>query len=357
MSMHLFDPLPIRGLTLRNRIAVSPMCQYSSVDGFASDWHLVHLGARASGGAGLVICEATAVAPNGRISPDDLGIWKDEHVENLRRITNFIRTQGAASGIQLAHAGRKAGTYGPFTGKRGPIPLEEGWRPVGASPIPFYDGYQTPEALDLNGIAAIVDAFATGARRALEAGFDVIEIHGAHGYLISSFLSPLANHRDDQYGGSLVNRCRLLEEIIEAIRGVWPDDRPLFVRVSATDWHADGWTGDDTVALARRLALRGVDLLDCSSGGNSAVRPPKIEPGFQVPFAARVRQETAMLSGAVGLITDPKQADAVIRNGEADLVLIARQLLREPSFPTRAAHELGHDQPVPPQYRRGRYRS
>ena len=353
--MHLFGPLTIRRVTLRNRIAVSPMCQYSSSDGFASDWHLVHLGSRASGGAGLVITEAAAVSPEGRISPDDLGIWKDEHVAMLARINRFIHSQGAAAGIQLAHAGRKAGTWGPASGKRGPIPVAQSWRPVGASPMPFHDGYQAPIELDQQGISEVVAAFVSGAARALEADFDVIELHGAHGYLISSFLSPLSNRRQDNYGGSLANRCRLLEEIVDGVRSVWPEDRALFVRISASDWHSDGWTGDDTVALANRLAPRGVDLIDCSSGGNTATAPPNIAPGFQVPFAARVRRESSLLSGAVGLITDPAQADTVIRAGEADLVLLARQLLREPYWPVRAAHQLGHPQPLPTQYLRGKY--
>ena len=355
MTDHFFTPLPMRGVTLRNRIAVSPMCEYSSVDGFANDWHLVHLGSRAVGGAALVFTEATAVTPDGRISPDDLGIWKDEHVDFLARITAFVAEQGAVPGIQLAHAGRKASTAAPWKGGKSLDVELGGWSPIAApSAIPFDTGYQTPHALEIAGIQEIVSAFVDGARRALAAGFQVIEIHGAHGYLIHEFLSPLSNVRTDVYGGSFVNRTRFLREIIAAVREMWPERLPLFLRISATDWTDGGWDIAQSVELARMVAPLGVDLIDCSSGGNVAgVRIP-LGPGYQVPFAARVRHVAQIATGAVGLITEATQANEIIRSGRADIVLLAREELRDPYFPLHAAKALGVDVPWPKQYLRAK---
>ncbi|MEJ2666608.1 MAG: NADH:flavin oxidoreductase/NADH oxidase [Deinococcales bacterium] len=351
----LFDPLVLRGLHLQNRIAVSPMCQYSSVDGFADDWHLVHLGTRAVGGAGLVITEATAVEARGRISPRDLGLWQDAHVDGLRRITRFVHEQGGAAGIQLAHAGRKASTYHPWAGAHGAVPEQDGgWQVVGPSSQPFAPDYPRPRALRADEAAGIVAAFEAAASRALDAGFDVIEIHAAHGYLLHSFLSPLVNTRDDAYGGDFEGRTRLLCEVATAVRRVWPDDRALFTRLSATDWVDGGWTGDDTVRLARRLAELGVDLIDCSSGGLVPGAPVPVAPGYQVPFAARVRAEAGIPSGAVGMITQPEQAASIVAGGQADLVLLGREMLRNPYWPQKAARALGLDpKPLfPPQYLR-----
>ncbi len=351
----LFDPLELRGLHLQNRIAVSPMCQYSSVDGFANDWHLVHLGTRAVGGAGLVITEATAVEARGRISPRDLGLWQDAHVDGLRRITRFVHEQGGAAGIQLAHAGRKASTHHPWAGAHGAVPEQDGgWQVVGPSDQPFAADYPRPRALGADEAAGIVAAFEAAAARALDAGFDVIEIHAAHGYLLHSFLSPLVNTRDDAYGGDFEGRTRLLCEVATAVRRVWPDDRALFTRLSATDWVDGGWTGDDTVRLARRLADLGVDLIDCSSGGLVPGAPVPVAPGYQVPFAARVRAEAGVASGAVGMITQPEQAASIVAGGQADLVLLGREMLRNPYWPQKAARALGLDpKPLfPPQYLR-----
>lgn len=352
--MKLFEPFSLRGVTLRNRIAVSPMCQYSCQDGLATDWHLVHLGARAVGGSGLVIAEATAVVPEGRISPEDLGLWSDAHAEPLERIARFVRDQGASPGIQLAHAGRKASTARPWAPRPGRVGADEGgWTPVGPSPIPFDPRDPAPEALDEAGIHRVIAAFAAAAVRARDAGFEVVELHAAHGYLLHSFLSPLSNQRTDAWGGSLAARSRLLLEVVDATRRVWPEDRPVLVRISVTDWAEGGWTPDDSVVLAGWLRDRGVDLVDCSSGGTLPTARPPVAPGFQVPFAERIRREVGIATGAVGLITDARQADAIVREGRADLVLLARQLLRDPSWPQRAAFELGEAQPVPPQYRRG----
>jgi len=350
----LFSPLTLRGVTFRNRIGVSPMCQYSAADGVAGDWHLVHLGARAAGGAGLVCVEATAVEPRGRISPADLGLWNDTQGEPLARIARFIRAQGAVPAIQLAHAGRKASTRAPWEGGTPLAPADGGWPILGPSPLPFADGYQTPAEMSPAHLTAVVRAFASSAVRAREAGFDAVEIHAAHGYLIHSFCSPLSNHRTDAYGGSFDGRIRLLLEVTDAVRAEWPDGRPLFVRVSATDWTDGGWTSEDTVALAGRLAARGVDLIDCSSGGNVPRAAIPGTPGYQVPFAAAVRREAGIASGAVGLITTPAQAEAIIAAGEADLVLLAREMLRDASWPIHAARALGHPTAdlVPPQYRR-----
>jgi 2,4-dienoyl-CoA reductase-like NADH-dependent reductase (Old Yellow Enzyme family) len=349
----LFTPLKIREITLRNRIAVSPMCEYSSDDGFANDWHLVHLGSRAVGGAGLVMVEATAVEARGRITPGDHGIWKDEHIAMLTRIAAFIKKQGAVAGIQIAHAGRKASCHVPWEENGAPLTAEEGaWVTVAPSAVPFRDGDPAPVALDTVGIRAIVDTFAAAARRALTAGFEVLEIHGAHGYLINEFLSPLSNRRTDEYGGAFENRIRFLLETVAAVRAVWPERLPLWVRISATDWKEGGWTGDDSVRLAAELKTRGVDLMDCSSGGSAADAKVPLGPGYQVPFAERIRRETGMLTGAVGMITEPRQAEEIIASGQADVVLMAREFLRDPYWPLHAARALGVDVAPPVQYAR-----
>jgi 2,4-dienoyl-CoA reductase-like NADH-dependent reductase (Old Yellow Enzyme family) len=353
----LFDPLTLRGVTLRNRIGVSPMCQYSSTDGFADDWHLVHLGSRAVGGAGLVMTEATAVEARGRISPQDLGLWKDEHIEALGRVTRFVRAHGAAPGIQLAHAGRKASVARPWGGGK-PLSPPAGWSPIlGPSALPFDDGYQTPEALAEKDIAAIIEAFGAAAARAARAGFDVIEIHAAHGYLIHEFLSPISNRRDDLWGGSFDGRIRFLLEIVRVVRGVWPDWRPLLVRLSTTDWlGADGWTVEDSIALARRLHAEGVDLIDCSSGGIAPRVAIPSGPGYQTANAARIRAEAPIPTTALGFITSAAQAEHALRTGQADLVFLARALLRDPYWPLKAAAKLGVSIDWPPQYERGRER-
>ena len=331
------------------------MCEYSSVDGFANDWHLVHLGSRAVGGAGLVFTEATAVVPEGRISPEDLGIYRDEHVEKLAQIAAFVHEQGAVAGIQLAHAGRKASVARPWEGGLPLGPGEGGWRPIVApSAVPFSADGPVPHELTIAEIDAIVAAFARAAERALDADFRVIEIHAAHGYLIHEFLSPLSNRRNDSYGGSFENRTRLLRSIVGDVRAVWPERFPLFVRISASDWTEGGWTADDSVALARELGPLGVDVIDCSSGGNvSGARIP-IGPGYQVPFAAKIRAEARIATGAVGMITEPEQAETILREGKADLIVIARQLLRDPYWPLHAARVLGVDVPWPPQYERAK---
>lgn len=349
----LFDALVLRGLTLPNRVAVSPMCQYSSREGFASDWHLVHLGSRAVGGAGLVFTEAAAVLPEARISPQDLGIWSDEHVPMLARITRFIRQQGAAAGMQIAHAGRKASTRRPWDGHGAVPPGEGGWSNVVApSALPFAEGYARPRELDQDGVARVVKAFAGAAGRAREAGFQVVEIHAAHGYLLHEFLSPLSNHRQDKYGGSLENRTRLLREVAAAVRAVWPERLPLFVRISASDWAEGGWTIEESIELARQLHGLGVDLIDCSSGGTLPHVQVPVGPGYQTPFAERIRREAGIATGAVGVITDAAQADHVLRTGQADLILMAREFLREPYWPLRAARELGQQASWPVQYLR-----
>ncbi|GAA4016370.1 NADH:flavin oxidoreductase/NADH oxidase [Hymenobacter fastidiosus] len=329
---------------------------YSSQDGFANDWHLVHLGSRAVGGAGLVITEAAAVSPEGRITPDDLGIWQDEHIEGLRRITSFIREQGAVVGIQLAHAGRKASTYTSWKGA-GRVPeAEGGWQTVAPSAGPFAANYPIPVALDAAGLNKVVADFRAAAGRALAAGFQLIELHAAHGYLLHEFLSPLSNQRTDAYGGSFENRIRLLLEVVAATRAVWPAELPLLVRLSATDWTAGGWTADDSVALAAILKTKGVDLIDCSSGGNVPTAAIPVGPLYQVPFAERLKREAGVLTGAVGLITTAAEAEAILSNGQADLVLLARELLRDPYFPLHAAHELGEEVVWPDQYVRARPR-
>ena len=349
----LFDPLTIRDITFANRVFMSPMCEYSSTDGYANDWHLVHLGSRAVGGAGLVLTEATAVLPEGRISPQDLGIWKDDHIEPLARIVRFIHQQGGVAGMQLAHAGRKASTYRPWEGN-GTIPESEGgWSNVVApSALAFAHHYPKPQALSVDGIHRIISAFVAAARRACEAGFRVIEIHAAHGYLIHEFLSPLSNQRTDAYGGSFENRTRLLREIVAAVRASWPEQAPLFVRISATDWVDGGWDIQQSVELARKLNQLGVDLIDCSSGGNVAQAAIPVGPGYQTPFAERIRREANMLTGSVGMITSPVQAEHIIGTGQADAVIIAREFLRDPYWPLLAARELGQAVSWPVQYLR-----
>jgi 2,4-dienoyl-CoA reductase-like NADH-dependent reductase (Old Yellow Enzyme family) len=354
---HLFDPLPIRSTTLANRIIVSPMCQYSSVDGFVNDWHFVHLGTRAVGGAALVMTEATAVAAEGRISPQDLGIYDDAHVAGLARIVRFIHSQKTLAGMQLAHAGRKASTRRPWEPPGAIGPADGGWQPVAPTAEPFAENYPVPRPLGRDELPGIVRWFQTAARRALEAGFDVVEIHAAHGYLLHEFYSPLVNCRTDDYGGSFDGRVRLCLEVADAVRAVWPERLPLFVRISATDWKDGGWEIEQAVELARRLRERGVDLIDCSSAG--AVHDQQIVagPGYQVPFAERIRRDAGIATGAVGLITEPEQADAIIRSGRADAVLLARELLRDPYWPLHAADKLGQTTPWPAQYLRAAHRT
>ncbi len=349
---HLFEPLTLRGVTLRNRIGVSPMCQYSADDGLANTWHLVHLGSRAVGGAGLIIAEATAVQAHGRISPQDLGIWQDAHVEALRPITQFLVEHGAVPGIQLAHAGRKANTARPWEGG-GPLPTPPtGWPIVGPSAIPFREGYPTPHALTLDEITTLVHDFGAAASRAVAAGFQLIEIHAAHGYLLHSFYSPISNQRTDAYGGSFANRIRLLIEVVREVRRMLPDDIVLSVRVSSTDWVEGGWTLDETIELASSLKRAGVDLVDCSSGGSVATAQVPTAPGYQVPFAQAVRRDVGIATAAVGLITTAEQAEQIVANGQADVVLLGRELLRDPYWPLHAAQQLGHKVAPPLQYAR-----
>ncbi|HLW98052.1 MAG TPA: NADH:flavin oxidoreductase/NADH oxidase [Candidatus Acidoferrales bacterium] len=353
--VHLFSPLTIREITFRNRIVVSPMCQYSCEDGLATDWHLVHLGSRAVGGAALVFAEATAVTADGRISPADLGIWKDEHVAPLARAARFIKSQGAVAGIQLAHAGRKASTAAPWLGGK-PLGVEQGgWSPIYApSEIAFNEGYQTPAGLSIAEIGGIVEAYVQAAKRALTAGFEVIEIHSAHGYLGNEFLSPLSNRRTDEYGRSFENRTRFTREVAEAVRRVWPVRLPLFLRISASDWAEGGWTIEDSVALAKMVRPLGVDLIDCSGGGLVPYAKIPVGPGYQVPFAEAVRRQANIASGAVGMITDPMQADQIIRNGQADFVIMAREFLRDPYWPLHAAAAVHQEIAWPKQYERAK---
>ncbi|MET0998871.1 MAG: NADH:flavin oxidoreductase/NADH oxidase [Marmoricola sp.] len=353
----LFEPITLRSLTLRNRVWLAPMCQYSATEGVPDDWQLVHLGSRATGGFGLILTEAAAVVPEGRISPQDAGLWNDEQARAWGRVVDFVHGQGAAIGVQLAHAGRKASTYRPWAEEQGSVPESEGgWPTVGPSAVPF-EGYAVPAALSVEEIAAIVTAFGEATVRAVGVGFDTVEIHAAHGYLLHEFLSPLSNQRDDLYGGSFENRVRLLLETVDAVRSALPDTAPLLVRISGTDWIDGGWDLEQSTRLAVLLEGRGVDLVDVSSGGNAPASIP-VEPGYQVPLAAGVRS-AGLPTGAVGLITEPEQAEKIIANGEADVVLLARAALREPSWPLRAAHELGvaaDDAPWPDQYLRGRWR-
>jgi 2,4-dienoyl-CoA reductase-like NADH-dependent reductase (Old Yellow Enzyme family) len=355
--MNLFDPIQIRDITFRNRIAVSPMCEYSSDDGFADEWHLVHLGSRAVGGAGAVITEAIAVVPEGRISPADLGIWKDAHIENLARIVRFLHRHGAVAGTQLAHAGFKASTAVPWINPGKPVPVSDGgWLPVYSSTSKgFTPESIQPEALTPEGIDQVVAAFAEGARRTLEAGFNLIEIHGAHGYLVHQFLSPLVNTRTDQYGGTFENRTRLLRQIIEAVRKIWPERLPLWLRISASDWTEGGWTIEDSVALAKQVKPLGVDLIDSSSGGIVPTAKIPLGPGYQTAFAERIRHDAGILTGAVGMITSPEQAQHILATGQADMVLLARELLRDPYWPLRSAHVLKQQTAWPKQYERARW--
>jgi len=349
----LFDPLAIREVKFANRVFVSPMCQYSSHDGYANDWHFVHLGSRAVGGAGLVLTEATAVLPKARISPQDLGIWADEHIEMLSRIVRFIHEQGTMAGMQLAHAGRKASTHRPWEGAGAISESEGGWKKVVApSAVAFADNYPMPHALTTDGIQEVIAAFVAAARRACQAGFRVLEIHAAHGYLIHEFLSPFSNRREDDYGGSFENRTRLCREIVTGVRSSWPKELPLFLRISATDWIEGGWDVDESVKLARQLKPIGVDLVDCSSGGNVPHANIPAGPGYQTAFANRIRREAEIMTGAVGMITSPVQAEHIIRTEQADAVIMAREFLRDPYWPLRAAREL--DQPIawPVQYLR-----
>ncbi|HEX4310946.1 MAG TPA: NADH:flavin oxidoreductase/NADH oxidase [Acidobacteriaceae bacterium] len=349
----LFSPLQIGSITLASRIVVSPMCEYACDDGFANDWHLVHLGSRAVGGAALVFTEATAVTPEGRISPQDLGLWKDEQIAPLARITTFLHSQGSHAGIQLAHAGRKASTWRPWSGEGSVPPEAGGWSNVLApSAIPFAPNYPQPHELDHTGIDAITQAFRTATVRADRAGFDVIEIHAAHGYLLHEFLSPLSNRRNDEYGGSLENRVRIVLDIVTAVREAWPRERPLFVRISATDWTEGGWDLPQSVRLAVLLRDRGVDLIDVSSGGNVAGLAIPVGPGYQTPFSEAIRAQTGILTGSVGMMTDPAQAAHIVRTGQADLIFIAREFLRDPYWPLHAAAALGGTASWPAQYLR-----
>jgi len=349
---HIFDPLSIRGITLQNRIAVSPMCQYSSEDGFANDWHLVHLGSRAVGGASLVFTEASAVTAEGRITAEDLGIYKDAHVEFLSRIVRFLKSQGTVPGMQLAHAGRKASTQVPWVGPSKVSVEDGGWVPVAPSAVAFSDTYPMPRALAKEEIRGIVDAFAAAARRALEAGFLVLEIHAAHGYLAHEFFSPLSNLRTDDYGGSFENRTRIGREIVSAVRKVWPDHLPLFIRISATDWKEGGWDLDQSVELAKQLKPLGVDLVDCSSAGLAVDQKIIAGPGFQVPFAERIRRDAKIPTATVGLIETKDQASEILAKDQADLVLMAREHLRDPYWTLRTAREMKQKMSWPAQYLR-----
>ena len=356
----LFDPITLRGLTARNRIWLSPMCEYSveDRDGMPTDWHLVHLGSRAVGGFGLIITESTAVTADGRISPEDTGLWNDEQQLAWRPIVDFVHRQGAAVGVQLGHAGRKSSTYAPWRGA-GSVPADAGgWQAQAPSAL-AYPGYAEPSALTAGEIEEVVAAFGAAARRADQAGFDLVEIHGAHGYLAHQFLSPLSNVRSDEYGGSFDNRVRFLLESVDAVRSSWPDDKPVVVRLSATDWVDGGWTVEDTTELATLLGDRGVDLIDVSSGGLDPAQQITLGPGYQVPFARDVRTKAKIATGAVGLISEPAQAQLILDEGSADVVLLARAGLREPAWPLRAAHELGipaAQAPYPVQYTRGAWR-
>ncbi|MBL7757134.1 MAG: NADH:flavin oxidoreductase/NADH oxidase [Chitinophagaceae bacterium] len=351
----LFSPLTIKGITLKNRIVVSPMCQYSSVDGFATDWHLVHLGSRAVGGASLIILEATGVSPEARISPQDLGIWKEEHVEKLKQITGFLKEQGAVAGIQLAHAGRKASTKAPWLGRDKVSPEEGGWQTVAPSAVAYSPGYPHPIELDETGIRKVISDFSSAAERALRAGFEIIEIHASHGYLLHQFLSPLTNHRTDVYGGSFTNRARLLLEVVDAVKKVLPEELPLFVRIPGSDWADGGWTPDDAVALAKLLKEKAVDVLDVTSGGLVSQQKITAGPAYQLPFASRVKKETGILTSTVGMITNAVQAESILVNGDADLIMMARELLRDPYFPLKAAHELKATIAWPKQYERAKF--
>lgn len=350
----LFQPYTLRGLTFRNRIGVSPMCQYSCEDGMVGRWHLVHLGSRAIGGAGLVMAEATAVSPQGRISPRDTGIWKDEQIAPWREVASFISEAGAVPGIQIAHAGWKASTAPPWLGGKGVGAQEGGWKPVGVGQMPFSEGYIAPAELDAGAIDGVVGEWREAAVRASEAGFQLLEIHSAHGYLLHSFLSPISNKRTDDYGGSFENRARLALRVVKEVRSVWPEHLPLAMRISASDWIGGGWSIEDSVRLAKLARGDGVDLIDCSSGGVALAAEIPVGPGYQVAFAERVRRESGVPTAAVGMITGPSQAETILASGQADMVFLARELLRDPYWPLRAAQALGAESRtlVPPQYKR-----
>lgn len=352
---HLFSPLTLRKLTFKNRVFVSPMCQYSSENGAPTDWHLVHLGSRAVGGAAMVMVEATAVSPEGRITPWDSGIWDDAHVAPFKRITDFIKQHNSVPAIQLAHAGRKASTDAPWRGGH-PLPPTDphAWQTLAPSAIPFNEGWHTPRAMTAPDIAKFQADFAAATRRALAAGFEVVEIHAAHGYLLHEFLSPLSNHRTDEYGGSFENRTRLLMHTARQTRAAWPADWPVFVRISATDWTEGGWDLEQSVRLAHMLKETGIDLIDCSSGGNVPHAKIPVAPGYQVPFAEEIRKRTGIPTGAVGLITDPHQAEEIVANNKADAILLARALLNDPYWPLHAAKALNQEIPWPPQYARAK---
>jgi 2,4-dienoyl-CoA reductase-like NADH-dependent reductase (Old Yellow Enzyme family) len=355
MATKLFSPLTIKKITLKNRIAISPMCQYSAIDGFANDWHLVHLGSRATGGAGLIIQEATAVSPEARISPSDLGIWKDEHIEKLKQINAFIVSQNSIPGIQLAHAGRKASVSSPWLGNKKLDFTQGGWQTVAPSAIPYHDNEPfLPEALDKNGIQKVISDFKSATKRVVEAGYQVLEIHAAHGYLLHQFLSPLTNARTDEYGGSFENRIRFTLEIVEAVQTEWPSDLPLIVRISATDWAENGWNPEESVQLSKILKEKGVDLIDVSSGGLVSHQKITLGPGYQVPFAEKVKQEANIATGAVGLITEAQQAEEILNKNQADLILFARESLRNPNLPLDFAKELGDNIQWPKQYERAK---
>lgn len=350
----LFEPFKIRSVEFRNRIVVSPMCEYSSNDGFANDWHLVHLGTRAVGGAGLVFTEAAAISPEGRISPDDLGIWKDEHIDFLKRIVSFIHEHGAVAGIQLAHAGRKASVESPWKGGKVVSDDQRGWLPVAPSAVPFKEGDKIPHELSKEEIKKVVNDFRDAAVRSLKCGFKVVEIHAAHGYLINEFYSSVSNLRTDEYGGSFENRIRLLLEVVDAVKSVWPEDLPLFVRITSSEWSENGWHIEDSVKLGKVLKEKGIDLVDCSSGGNIYKAKIDVGPMYQVPFAEKVKKGAGIMTGAVGMITTAQQCEQILQEGKADMILLARQLLRDPYFPLHAAKELGVDVQWPDQYLRAK---
>lgn len=351
---HLFSPIQLRDVKVRNRIFMSPMCQYSSENGFPNDWHLVHLGARATGGVGLVMVEATAVSPEGRISPQDTGIWSKEHADRFRPITQFIKSQGATPAIQLAHAGRKASTARPWEGGQPLSPENGGWESVAPSAIPFADGWPTPKELSLSDLDRIEQKFQEATELSLQAGFDVVEIHMAHGYLLHEFLSPLSNQRKDEYGGSLENRMRFPMRVAKAVRAAWPENKPVFVRISGTDWAPGGWDLEQSREFCSRLKDLGIDLIDCSSGGLVLHGKPELAPGYQVPIAESIRTSCAIKTGAVGLITDPKQAEEILAAGRADVIFIGRELLRDPHWALKAARTLGVNIPWPLQYERAK---
>ena len=354
MASQLFSPLSIKSITLKNRIAISPMCQYSATNGFANDWHLVHLGSRASGGAALIIQEATSVSPEGRISPEDLGLWNDEQIEKLKQITQFIISQNSVPGIQLAHAGRKASAAAPWNGGRKVATENGGWDTVAPSAIAYHDNEKAPIALDKNGIQKVIADFKAATKRALEAGYQVVEIHAAHGYLLHQFMSPLSNLRTDEYGGSFENRIRLTLEVVEAVQSEWPENLPLFVRISASDWAEGGWNLEESIQLSKILKEKGVDLMDVSSGGAVSHQQIPLGPNYQVPFAESIKNEVGILTGAVGLITNAMQAEEIIVSGKADLVLIARESLRNPNLGLTFAHDLEADIAWPKQYERAK---